>query len=150
MGEARARPDGEFESWLKIEEGDGAMLEFPADNTFSLQAEAVAMSGQGSMSTPQTWQEPTTGMRFVRIPGGCYETLQGAAVEPPVCLQPFDLGVYEVSFADYDRFARETARELPDDMGWGRGQRVSWKAKGSLPAKVLEHVQDQGVLPAYE
>lgn len=90
---------------------------------FRPQAEAVPMSGQGSMSTPQTWQEPTTGMRFVRIPGGCYESPEGAGAEPPVCLQPFDLGVYEVTFDDYDRFARETARELPDDMGWGRGQR---------------------------
>ena len=45
------------------------------------------------------------------------------------------LGVYaiarqEVTFAEYDRFARATGRALPDDMGWGRDNQpainVSW------------------------
>nr|VFK11010.1 MAG: Formylglycine-generating enzyme, required for sulfatase activity, contains SUMF1/FGE domain [Candidatus Kentron sp. LPFa]VFK30456.1 MAG: Formylglycine-generating enzyme, required for sulfatase activity, contains SUMF1/FGE domain [Candidatus Kentron sp. LPFa] len=43
----------------------------------------------------------------------------------------FALGVTEVTFADYDRFAKATRRELPSDSGWGRGQRpvinVSWR-----------------------
>nr|VFK12724.1 MAG: Formylglycine-generating enzyme, required for sulfatase activity, contains SUMF1/FGE domain [Candidatus Kentron sp. LFY] len=43
---------------------------------------------------------------------------------------PFALGVTEVTFADYDRFARATGRKLPDDEGWGRDRRpvidVSW------------------------
>ncbi|MFV2055712.1 MAG: SUMF1/EgtB/PvdO family nonheme iron enzyme [Thiohalomonadales bacterium] len=42
----------------------------------------------------------------------------------------FALGQCPVIFADYDRFARTTARDLPDDEGWGRDQRpvinVSW------------------------
>ena len=42
----------------------------------------------------------------------------------------FALGVYEVTFDDYERFATATKRELPDDEGWGRGRRpvinVSW------------------------
>ncbi len=42
----------------------------------------------------------------------------------------FALGVTEVSFAEYDRFAKATGRELPGDEGWGRGSRpvinVSW------------------------
>lgn len=84
-------------------------------------AGAVSTAAQ---SAPKTWEEPTTGMRFARIPGGCYEAPEGVD-EPraPVCLEPFDLGVYEVSFDDYDRFAQATGREPPDDMGWGRGQR---------------------------
>jgi len=88
-------------------------------------AEPVATAdGAGVASAPRTWEEPTTGLRFVRIPGGCYEAPEGVD-EPraPVCLEPFDMGVYEVSFDDYDRFAQETARDLPDDKGWGRGQR---------------------------
>nr|VFJ44831.1 MAG: Formylglycine-generating enzyme, required for sulfatase activity, contains SUMF1/FGE domain [Candidatus Kentron sp. DK] len=44
--------------------------------------------------------------------------------------EPFALGVTEVTFADYDRFATATGRELPGDNGWGRGKRpvvnVSW------------------------
>lgn len=38
---------------------------------------------------------------------------------------------HEVTFAEYDRFARSTSRPLPDDRGWGRGSRpvvnVSWE-----------------------
>jgi len=45
-------------------------------------------------------------------------------------LKPFALGATEVTFDDYDRFACATRRKLPDDEGWGRGQRpvinVDW------------------------
>nr|VFK56990.1 MAG: Formylglycine-generating enzyme, required for sulfatase activity, contains SUMF1/FGE domain [Candidatus Kentron sp. TUN] len=47
-----------------------------------------------------------------------------------VRIQPFALGVTEVTFEEYDRFAKATKRKLPDDKGWGRGKRpvinVSW------------------------
>jgi formylglycine-generating enzyme required for sulfatase activity len=40
------------------------------------------------------------------------------------------MGKHEVTFDEYDRFARASGRELPDDNGWGRGRRpainVSW------------------------
>ena len=43
----------------------------------------------------------------------------------------FAIGVHEVTFAEYDQFAEATGRELPDDAGWGRGDRpvinVSWE-----------------------
>ena len=45
--------------------------------------------------------------------------------------KPFELGKYEVTFEEYDRFAIATERPLPDDMGWGRKRHpvinVSWK-----------------------
>lgn len=45
--------------------------------------------------------------------------------------QRFALSRFEVTFNEYDQFATATARPLPDDMGWGRGQRpvinVSWE-----------------------
>ena len=48
----------------------------------------------------------------------------------PVRLEPFSIGKYEITFAQYDRFARSTRRPMPDDEGWGRGDRpvinVSW------------------------
>lgn len=48
-----------------------------------------------------------------------------------VSLRRFAIGEHEVTFADYDRFARATGRALPDDRGWGRGRRpvinVSWE-----------------------
>ncbi|MEM5528395.1 SUMF1/EgtB/PvdO family nonheme iron enzyme [Gammaproteobacteria bacterium AS21] len=43
----------------------------------------------------------------------------------------FALARYEVSFAQYDFFATQTGRALPDDEGWGRGNQpvinVSWR-----------------------
>lgn len=43
----------------------------------------------------------------------------------------FALGRYEVTFEQYDLFARESGRPLPADEGWGRGNRpvinVSWE-----------------------
>jgi formylglycine-generating enzyme required for sulfatase activity len=42
----------------------------------------------------------------------------------------FEIGKFEVTFDEYDAFAKDTKRELPDDRGWGRGKRpvinVSW------------------------
>ena len=35
--------------------------------------------------------------------------------------QPFAIGKHEVTFAQYDRFANDTGRSLPDENGWGRG-----------------------------
>ena len=43
----------------------------------------------------------------------------------------FWIGKYEVTFAEYDRFATRTNRRKPDDGGWGRERRpvvnVTWK-----------------------
>jgi len=41
----------------------------------------------------------------------------------PVTIQSFALGRYEVTFYDYDRFAKATGRTLPSDEGWGRRNR---------------------------
>ncbi len=47
-----------------------------------------------------------------------------------VKLPEFSIGKYEVTFAEYDRFARATGRRLPYDETWGRGEQpvinVSW------------------------
>ncbi|NOS89612.1 MAG: formylglycine-generating enzyme family protein [Methylococcaceae bacterium] len=36
---------------------------------------------------------------------------------------PFAIAKYEVTFAEYDRFALATGRTLPNDKGWGRKNR---------------------------
>jgi formylglycine-generating enzyme required for sulfatase activity/CRP-like cAMP-binding protein/chromosome segregation ATPase len=47
-----------------------------------------------------------------------------------VTLTGFSIGKYEVTFAEYDTFARATGRRLPYDESWGRANRpvinVSW------------------------
>ena len=37
--------------------------------------------------------------------------------------EDFAIGKYEVTFSQYDAFAKATNRKLPDDDGWGRGNR---------------------------
>ena len=45
--------------------------------------------------------------------------------------EPFAISRFEVTFAEYDLFAKSTNRPLPDDEGWGRGNQpvinVSWR-----------------------
>jgi formylglycine-generating enzyme required for sulfatase activity len=53
------------------------------------------------------------------------------SVEPEmVSFGSFAMGKYEVTFEQYDRFARATGKTLPFDNGWGWGQQpvinVSW------------------------
>ncbi|MCP4695933.1 MAG: SUMF1/EgtB/PvdO family nonheme iron enzyme [Gammaproteobacteria bacterium] len=47
-----------------------------------------------------------------------------------VTLSQFSIGVYEVTFAEYDRFVEAAGRKKPSDSRWGRGDRpvinVSW------------------------
>ncbi len=44
--------------------------------------------------------------------------------------EPFGISKFEITFADYDKFAEATGRGLPGDNGWGRDSRpvinVSW------------------------
>jgi len=58
----------------------------------------------------------------------------GRGIEKPVQQErienPFAMGKYEVTFAEYDAFAQATDKPLPDDNGWGRAKRpvvnVNW------------------------
>ena len=70
------------------------------------------------------------------LPAGTFRmgrnTLSGNDTGPERDVQvgAFWMGVQEVTYAQYDRFARATGRHLPGDFGWGRGDRpvihVSW------------------------
>ena len=64
---------------------------------------------------------------------GCVSGRDCARDQRPVHeveLPAFALGVYEVTFDEYDHFARATGRGFPRDRGWGRGSRpvirVTW------------------------
>lgn len=57
-------------------------------------------------------------------------------------IQQFAMGKYEVTFEEYDRFAIATNRKLPEDQGWGRGERpvmnVSWDDAKAYAAWLAE------------
>ncbi|WP_297526596.1 SUMF1/EgtB/PvdO family nonheme iron enzyme, partial [Thiohalobacter sp.] len=74
---------------------------------------------------------------MIEIRGGEFEMGSGSNSlefdERPrhkVKVPDFAMGRYEVTFEEYDAFARATGRKLPADEGWGRGQRpvinVTW------------------------
>src|SRR5262249_18280775 len=80
-------------------------------------------------------KDGSQGPEMVVIPAGTFQMGDnGHDSERPVHTvqinRPFAMGRYEVTFEEYDRFASATGFELPDDTGWGRGQRpvinVSW------------------------
>ncbi|AGA92268.1 hypothetical protein Thimo_3612 [Thioflavicoccus mobilis 8321] len=121
------------------DQGDGAV---PAASTDAPASSVIA----GTSSSPP----PTTlGTVRDRLPSGEYGPLMavlpggrftmghdsltrddhGPAHE--LALSGFLIGVHEVTFSDYDRFARATRRRLPNDFGWGRGRRpvvdVTWQ-----------------------
>jgi formylglycine-generating enzyme required for sulfatase activity len=95
---------------------------------------------EGAISKPITvfrdkLKDGSEGPEMIIVPAGEFQMgLDGYAYLQPVhtvrIRTPFAIGKYEVTFEWYDRFAAATGRELPDDSGWGRGQRpvmkVSW------------------------
>jgi formylglycine-generating enzyme required for sulfatase activity len=65
---------------------------------------------------------------MVLIPAGSFRIgdLNGGGDEDEkpvhrVDIQAFAMGKYEITFAEYDAFARATKCELPADSGWARG-----------------------------
>ncbi len=82
-------------------------------------------------------RDGSLGPEMVALRGGNFTRgdLQGGGdsdEHPPqdIRLAPFAIGVYEVTFEEYDRFAKTTNDERPEDEGWGRERRpvinVSW------------------------
>lgn len=76
---------------------------------------------------------------MVKIPAGEFQIVNiwghgekdQKAVRTVHIRKSFAIGRYEVTFEEYDEFVRATGRQLPNDMGWGRGRRpviyVSWE-----------------------
>lgn len=68
-----------------------------------------------------------------------------------VCVQGFQMGKYEVTFDEYDRFAKATGRELPQDEGFGRGRhpvfRVSWQDATDYAAWLSKKTSNHYRLP---
>jgi formylglycine-generating enzyme required for sulfatase activity len=76
-------------------------------------------------------------IQMVSLPGGRFMMgvdpstgFQNGYPRHEVEVPAFRIGRYEITFAQYDAFARASGRPLPADEGWGRGDRpvihVSW------------------------
>jgi formylglycine-generating enzyme required for sulfatase activity len=65
---------------------------------------------------------------------------------------PFRIGKYEVTFDEYEVFARLTDRDLPGDAGWGRNRHqpvinVSWKDARASADWLAERTKKKYRLP---
>jgi len=78
-----------------------------------------------------------SGPLMIQVPGAEYRMGGASAIiaadEVPrhmVTIKSFMVSVYEVTYAEYDRFAKATKRKLPDSTGWDRKthpvNNVSW------------------------
>ncbi len=77
------------------------------------------------------------GPLMVKIPGGSFQMGGAASALAPderprrsVAVKPFAMSKYEVTFAEYDRFAKAARRKRPDGKDWDRSTHpvvnVSW------------------------
>ena len=71
-------------------------------------AALLAVVASASAMAQDVWQEPVTGMEFVRVPGGCFDMGDtfgdGETNELPVhkvCMSPFWVGRHEVTQAQF-------------------------------------------------
>jgi len=84
-----------------------------------------------------TLQDGSDGPSMAWLPGGVFAMGQDDSPydweKPahPVRVDAFSIGLYPVTFEQYDRYCKKTGRKKPDDRGWGRGTRpvinVSWE-----------------------
>lgn len=97
-------------------------------------------------------QEPD----MVDIPEGDFnqgEEKEGAALatEHRVKVKSFRLGIREVTFEEYDRYAISEWKPLPADQGWGRGRRpvinVSWEDAKAYAKWLSEKTSNDYRLP---
>ena len=95
----------------------------------------------------ETYRDPTTGMEFVRVKGGCYEMGDtfgdGDPDERPVhqvCVNDFYLGQYEVTVGQFRQFVNATGYRTEaeregwavalTDRGWAKVMDRNWKNPG--------------------
>ena len=119
-----------------------SVLLFSQQERIWLQMPVVSWAGEAALKPGEVIRDPLktggNGPEMVDIPAGKFRMgdIQGVGgkEEQPVhevhIAQPFAMGRYEITFEEYDQFARATGRNLPQDDGWGRGRQpvihVSW------------------------
>ncbi len=103
-------------------------------------------------------QDRNKGPEMVVIPEGQFKmgNLQGNGDDDElpvhgVSVNRFAMSRYEVTFAEYDKFAKATNREMPEDKRWGRGKRpvinVSWEEANAYAEWLSQQTGQEYRLP---
>jgi len=117
--------------------------------------------GTGDINLKNAYSDLLPGLQMIRIPEGTFlmgspekevGRSQSEGPQHEVAIQAFELSDAEVTFEQYDIFASETKRKLPDDHGWGRGDRpvinVSWNDAIAYITWLNEKTGDNFRLPS--
>lgn len=98
-------------------------------------------------AAPAEETEVFIGERLYRLGNGTFVQYSGKGTPPPV-LQRY----LEKSRGEFPPYIPLPHRKVKFNLGESLGGHaaVPWTGKGNLPPKVIEYVQDQGVLPPYE
>jgi len=90
----------------------------------------------------------------LKVAGGSFRMGGENSDEKPVhdvSVDRFAMGKFEVTFAEYDKFADATSRKKPSDSGWGRGNRpvinVSWNDATAYAKWLSDQTDKQYRLP---
>jgi len=131
---------------FQVETSDGVELKMPVESLSGIRFDVSTDNGRTDFS--HRWEETPSSLfqdamvdgspapEMVIIRGREYirGDAQGDSDErPPAVVNPgtYAIGVFEVTFDEYDRFCADTRREMPDDEGWGRGNNpvvnISWQ-----------------------
>ncbi len=141
--EARAKAEvamAEFDKENAIRFYEQALAAFPEDEQASAGlAAAKTMRLPGSVFR-DILRDGSAGPELVVVPPGTYsmgsppteagrDRNEGPQQQVTIA-KPFAIGKYEVTFEEYDQYAKAMGRSRPPDRGWGRGRRpvinVSW------------------------
>ncbi|MTW19662.1 SUMF1/EgtB/PvdO family nonheme iron enzyme [Allochromatium palmeri] len=103
-------------------------------------------------------RDGTPGPAMLVLSGGTfrmgYNSLGGEDYSPArsVKVDSFMMAAHEVTFLEYDRFARATGRKPPSDQGWGRGTRpvigISWAEARDYTAWLSQQTGHRYRLPS--
>jgi formylglycine-generating enzyme required for sulfatase activity len=131
---------------FEVETSDGVTLKMPVETLSGIRFGVSTENGRADFS--HRWEQPPPSLfqdamvdgllapEMVIIQGREFVRgdAQGDSDErPPTAVTPgmFAIGVFEVTFDEYDQFCAATNCNMPDDEGWGRGNNpvfnVSWQ-----------------------
>ena len=131
---------------FQVETSDGETLKIAVEMLSGIRFDVSTENGKTGFS--HRWEQPPPSLFQDTMVDGSLapemtiiqgrEFIRGDAQgdsdeRPPTAVTPgkFAIGVFEVTFDEYDQFCAATRREMPDDEGWGRGNNpvvnVSWK-----------------------
>ena len=150
----------EFEAYLR-QFPAGVFRALATVRLAALRGPAADASGADRQRAPGTvFRDCPTCPEMVVVPAGRFRMgcVSGRGCQDDerpvheVQVLSFALGVYEVTFEEYERFARATGRDRPNDRGWGRGGRpvinVSWEDAQAYAAWLSDETGEDYRLPS--